>query len=45
MIKSGALYCNEEKITDEQMKISDKDFVNGVVLLRKGKKNFRLVRR
>lgn len=43
MIKSWALYCNEEKIIDEQMQISEKDFVNNVILLRKGKKNFRLI--
>lgn len=44
MIKAGGIYCNEEKITDENMQISEKNFVDGVVLLRKGKKNFRLVR-
>ncbi len=45
MIKSGALYCNEIKVEDEQMNVSSESFKNGVVLLRKGKKSFRLVRR
>ena len=38
MIQSGAIYCNEEKITDIQKIISKADAVNWVLLLRKGKK-------
>jgi tyrosyl-tRNA synthetase len=38
MIQSGAIYCNEEKISDIQKVISKSDAVNWVLLLRKGKK-------
>ena len=34
---------NEEKVEDLQKEISGEDFVNGVVLLRKGKKVFKVI--
>lgn len=43
LIASGSLYCNEEKITDLQHMIKKSDFINGVLLLRKGKKQYKLV--
>jgi tyrosyl-tRNA synthetase len=44
LIQSGSIYLNEKKIEDVQLEISDKDFVNGVILLRKGKKIFKLIK-
>lgn len=44
MIQSGSLFINETKVEDPQMIISKKDFISGVVLLRKGKKQYKLVR-
>jgi tyrosyl-tRNA synthetase len=44
MVQSGSLFVNEIKVDDPQMIITEKDFVNGVVLLRKGKKMFKVVR-
>jgi len=35
MIQSGSLFINEEKVTDPQMILSQKDFINGIILLRK----------
>lgn len=43
MIQSGSLYINEVKVTDIQQMVSQDDFVNGILLLRKGKKQFKLV--
>ncbi|EKD25191.1 MAG: hypothetical protein ACD_80C00109G0011 [uncultured bacterium (gcode 4)] len=43
LIASGWLYCNENKITDLQHMITKQDFINGVLLLRKGKKQFKIV--
>ena len=43
-IQSWSLFCNEEKVTDPQMMISKDNFVNGILLLRKGKKVFKVVK-
>ena len=43
LIASWSLYCNEEKIEDIQKTLSSVDFVNGVLLLRKWKKQFKLI--
>lgn len=43
LITSGSLYCNEEKITDIQQIIKKEDFINGVLLLRKWKKQYKIV--
>jgi len=45
LIQSGSLFCNEVKVEDPQMMISKNDFVNGIVLLRKGKKVFKVVKK
>jgi len=42
LIASGSLYCNEEKITDLQQVIKSDNFINGVLLLRKGKKQYKI---
>jgi len=44
MIQSGSLYINEVKVEDMQLVVSSKDFINGVLLLRKGKKQYKIVR-
>ena len=44
MIQSGSLYINEIKVEDVQLVVSSKDFINGVLLLRKGKKQYKIVR-
>ncbi|MCX6823584.1 MAG: tyrosine--tRNA ligase [candidate division SR1 bacterium] len=44
MIQSGSLYINEIKVEDVQSVVSSKDFINGVLLLRKGKKQYKIVR-
>lgn len=44
MIQSASLFINEEKISNPQMIISKENFVNGILLLRKGKKQFKVVR-
>ncbi len=44
MIQSGSLYINEIKVEDPQFIVSKKDFINGVLLLRKGKKQYKIVR-
>lgn len=38
MIQSGAIYCNEEKITDIQQIVTKQTTINWVILLRKWKK-------
>ena len=43
IIKSGALYVNEEKINDFQFDIESNFLPNGVLLLRKWKKNIRMI--
>jgi tyrosyl-tRNA synthetase len=44
LVQSGSLYCNENKITDLQQVVNEKDFVNWILLLRKGKKVFKVVK-
>ena len=44
MLQSWALFVNEVKVEDPQMTLSQKDAVNGILLLRKGKKQFKLVK-
>ena len=44
-ISSGALYINEQKISDGQYDFSE-DFIDGkFLLLRKGKKNYRIIKK
>ncbi len=43
MIQSWALYCNEEKIEDMQKTLSKEDTINGIFLLRKGKKVYKTI--
>ena len=43
MIQSGSLFINESKVEDPQMVVSKKDACNGVLLLRKGKKQYKIV--
>lgn len=45
LIQSGSLFCNEEKVEDPQMMLTDSSFKNGLLLLRKGKKVFKVVKR
>lgn len=43
-VESGAIYLNEEKIEKIDHDITEKDLINGkAALLRKGKKNFKLL--
>jgi len=42
-VKSGAVYINEEKIEDFNFEVSKNFLDNNVLLLRKGKKNFRII--
>lgn len=44
MLQQGALYVNEIKIEDTQKIFTADDFVNGILLLRKGKKSFKIVK-
>jgi len=44
MIQSGSLFVNETKVTDIQMTISKENLVNGILLLRKGKKMFKVIK-
>lgn len=44
MIQSGSLFINEMKVVDPQIVVSNRDCVNGVLLLRKGKKQYKIVR-
>ncbi len=44
-IQAGAIYVNEEKITDITYEVRSKDRINErVILLRKGKKNYKVIR-
>ena len=45
MIQAGSLYFNEEKVEDIQKTVKPEDLVNGVALLRKGKKTYKLILR
>lgn len=42
MMQQWSLFINENKIEDPQQTIKDSDFINGILLLRKGKKNFKV---
>lgn len=44
MLPQWSLYINETAISDPQHIISDSDFINWILLLRKGKKQFKLVK-
>ena len=44
LIQGGGIYVNEQKIEDIAHIVSSSDAINSVILLRKGKKGFRLVR-
>jgi tyrosyl-tRNA synthetase len=43
MIQAGSIYFNEEKIEDIQKTIKSDDLINGVAILRKGKKAYKLI--
>ena len=43
MIQAGSIYFNEEKVEDIQKVVKSDDLVNGVGLLRKGKKAYKLI--
>ena len=43
LIQSGSIYFNEEKVEDIQKTIRSEDLVNGVALIRKGKKSYKLI--
>lgn len=43
LISAGSVYFNEQKVEDIQKEIKKSDLINGVWLLRKGKKNYRVV--
>ncbi len=45
MMQSWALYINEQKIDDPQMTIQEEMFKNWMLLLRKGKKQFKVVKK
>lgn len=44
MITQWALFCNETKVKDPQKTFNQEDFINGILLLRKGKKQFKIVK-
>lgn len=44
-IQAGAIYVNEQKITDINHEVSSDDRVRNIILLRKGKKNYKIIRR
>lgn len=44
MMQSGSLFINEVKVEDPQMMITKDMGVNGVIVLRKGKKQYKIVR-
>ena len=44
LIQSGSLYCNEVKIEDLQYVVGKEHLINGFLLLRKGKKVFKVVK-
>lgn len=43
-IQAGAIFMNENKVEDLQKIVSVQDTVNGIILLRKGKKVFKLIK-
>ncbi len=44
LLSSGSLFCNEVKVEDPQMMVTKSNFVNGILLLRKGKKVFKVIK-
>ena len=44
LIQSNSVYVNEEKISDPQQAFKKADAINGIFLLRKGKKTFKVVK-
>ena len=42
MIAQGAIYINENKISDISAEFTAQDASNGVLLIRKGKKNYKI---
>jgi tyrosyl-tRNA synthetase len=44
MLQSWALFVNEVKVKDPQMTLSQKDFINDIILLRKWKKQFKIIK-
>lgn len=44
MIQQWALFVNEEQIVDIASAVSESQYVNGILLMRKGKKTFKVVR-
>lgn len=42
-VGSGAIFINEEKISDPKVNVESLFLNNGVMLIRKGKKNFRII--
>lgn len=44
LIQWGGIYLNEQKVEDIAHTVSSSDAINGVILLRKGKKGYRVVR-
>jgi len=43
MIQAGSIYFNEEKVEDIQKTIKSEDLINGIALLRKWKKTYKLI--
>ena len=43
LIQAGSIYFNEEKVEDIQKIIKSDDLINGIGLLRKGKKAYKLI--
>ena len=43
MIQAGSIYFNEEKVEDIQKTVKSEDLINGVGLLRKWKKTYKLI--
>lgn len=43
LIQAGWIFLNEKKVEDINYEVNEKDFVNGMVLLKKGKKNYKIV--
>ena len=43
MIQAGSIYFNEEKVEDIQKTVKSSDLINGVALLRKWKKTYKLI--
>jgi tyrosyl-tRNA synthetase len=44
-VQSGAIYIQEQQISDFQYNVSDVFLNDSILLIRKGKKNFRIVKK